>query len=309
MKGWYFYRSWLIQMVPLILLGGLVVWFIHNAAHNLAARGIVSGFGFLDKTAGFTLSETFISTHQETYGGIIVAGILNTLHVSGIAIILATILGLLFALARLSSIAVLSTMATLTVTGIRNIPLLLQLFLWYGILVQGLPHLQEAWHIGHLYVSNRGIYIPSFTDIPIMGTFNIEGGWRLTPEFLAVLLGLSLYSASFIAEIFRSGIESVPKGQWEAALALGLTPYQTMRYSIWPQGLRLAIPPLTSQYLSMVKNSSLAIAIGYPDVVGVTNVVINHSGQAIEGIVLIATVYLIISICISFILRRFERHV
>jgi general L-amino acid transport system permease protein len=150
-----------------------------------------------------------------------------------------------------------------------------------------------------VFLSNRGIFFPLPGSTPVLEGFNFSGGGHLSPEFATLLAGLVLYTAAFIAEIVRAGILSVPKGQVEAADALGLSRFDRIRLIVLPQALRLVVPPLTSQYLNLVKNSSLAVAIGYPDFVSVVNTAINQTGQAIEGIALIMAAYLTVSLSIS----------
>jgi general L-amino acid transport system permease protein len=307
----YRIRDLFWQILPLVLLGVAIWWLGGNLWHNLETRGLTSGFGFLNKSAGFALPETLIPyTQGNSYGRAVLAGIVNTLHLSLLAVALASVLGFILMILRLSPSSVLRDTTNTLMNTIRNVPLLLQLFLWYGIMIQGLPHVEHAWEWGSVYLSQRGLYLPFYGvggwNIPVMGTFNLSGGLRMTPEFLSMLIGLGLYSSVFISEILLSGLRSVNKGQREAALSLGMTNWQALRLVLWPQGLRLSLPPLTSQYLSMVKNTSLAIAIGYPDVVGVINVVINHSGQAVEGILLIMAVYLTTSLSISWLMSRLE---
>jgi general L-amino acid transport system permease protein len=190
--------------------------------------------------------------------------------------------------------------STAYVEFIRNTPLLVQLFFWYALISEALPPPREAAVLfQHIYFSNRGIFFPLPGSVPVLDGFNFSGGGHLSPELATLLLGLVIYTAAFIAEIVRAGVLSVPKGQVEAAQALGLPRRPAMRRVILPQALRLIVPPLTSQYLNLAKNSSLAVAIGYPDFVAVVNTAINQTGQAIEGIALIMAVYLTISLSIS----------
>jgi general L-amino acid transport system permease protein len=150
-----------------------------------------------------------------------------------------------------------------------------------------------------VFLSNRGLFFPTFFSTPVLEGFNFTGGMALTPEFAALLAGLAIYTAAFIAEIVRAGVLAVERGQWEAALALGLSRRQALRHVVAPQALRVIVPPLTSQYLNLTKNSSLAVAIGYPELVSIANTTINQTGQAIEGVAIIMAVYLTISLAIS----------
>jgi general L-amino acid transport system permease protein len=183
---------------------------------------------------------------------------------------------------------------------IRNVPLLVQLFFWYALITEGLPPPREALSpLPGVFLTNRGLFFPGFSGMPELQGFNFVGGAALSPEFAALLIGLSLYTAAFIAEIVRAGVMAVRRDQWHAALALGLERRHVLRYVVAPQALRVIIPPLTSQYLNLTKNSSLAVAIGYPDLVSIANTTINQTGQAIEGIAIIMAVYLAISLAIS----------
>jgi general L-amino acid transport system permease protein len=310
----------------------------------------------------------------DTYGRAILVGIVNTVWVSVWSVALATIIGLFVGIARLSRNPLLAFLAFLYVEALRNVPLLLYLFLWYALIVTGLPAVREAWEIlPHVFLSNSGLTVPSLIwtsahtivllalvlggvlgifvnrrataerirtgqarvtwplvalvlllppvlailavqpditlSIPEKGRFRLTGGSQLTPEFTALLVGLALSASAGIAEIVRSGILSVRKGQWEAARALGLRDGLTMRLVVLPQALRVIIPPLTSSYLSLFKNSSLAIAIGYPDLVMVSNTTMNQTGQAIEGIAIFMLVYLGLSIMISLFMNWYNSRV
>ena len=196
------------------------------------------------------------------------------------------------------------------VEALRNVPLLVQLFFWYALITEGLPHPREALSpLPGVFLSNRGILLPTLDSVPRLEGFNFVGGTAITPEFAALLTGLSVYTAAFIAEIVRAGVLSVPRGQVEAASSVGLTRRGALRYVILPQALRLIVPPMTSQYLNLTKNSSLAVAIGYPDLVSVANTAMNQTGQAIEGIAVIMAVYLTISLSISILMNWYNRRV
>ena len=310
----------------------------------------------------------------DTYGRAILAGIVNTVWVSAWSVVLASIIGLFVGIARLSRNPLLAFLAFLYVEALRNVPILLYLFLWYALIVTSLPAVREAWEIlPHVFLSNSGLTVPSLVwtsahtivlfalvlggilgifvhrlvtaerirtgktraiwplvalsllappilavlivqpdltvSLPEKGRFRLAGGSQLTPEFTALLVGLALSASAGIAEIVRSGILSVRKGQWEAARALGLRDGLTMRLVVLPQALRVIIPPLTSTYLSLFKNSSLAIAIGYPDLVMVSNTTMNQTGQAIEGIAIFMLVYLGLSIAISLFMNWYNSRV
>jgi len=284
-------------------------YLISNALENLEARRIASGFGFLWREAGFEIGETtFLSyTAADTYLKALAVGLLNTFRVASLAIVLSTTLGVLVGLARLSLNWLLAKIAAGYVEVMRNVPLVVQLFFWYAVITEGLPAPAEALNpLPGVFLSNRGLAFPVpaslapiSIDYPILSGFNFTGGGLLSPEFTALFLGLALYTAAFIAEIVRAGILAVERGQFEAAYSLGLNQRHVMRYIILPQALRVIVPPISSQYLNCTKNSSLAVAIGYPDLVSIANTTINQTGQAIEGITIIMLVYLTISLAIS----------
>ncbi len=353
-----------------------VAWYLYsNVVANLADKNIATGFAYLQREAGFQISTQLIPYQSsDSYGRALIVGILNTFHVSLLAIVLATIVGLFVGIARLSANPLLSKLMLLYVELLRNVPLLLQLFLWYSIIIFTLPNVRQAMQpIPYVFLSNSGLVVPSLNwsaaksgvlacfvlgiiaaflinraatrrristgverrnwpmllaaiviptvigilvlqpnwsvDWPEAGRFRLTGGATLTPEFTALLVGLALNASASIAEIVRSGIQSVKKGQWEAAQALGLHRREAMRLVILPQGLRVMIPPMTSSYLSMFKNSSLAVAIGYPDLVMVSTTTMNQTGQAIEGIAIFMTIYLSISIAISLFMNWYNAHV
>lgn len=358
----------------ILALVGLAVW---NAIDNLARAKIASGFGFWNVTAGFDISQTLISysAQTSTYGRAFWVGLLNTLLVSALGIVFATILGFLIGIGRLSHNWLLAHLAAAYVETIRNIPLLLQLLFWYNAVLKALPELRDS-HvlIGGVYLSNRGLYVPkpifgqdiwfvlaaffaglvasvvfvhlarrhrertgqrwpiavvvtalivglpllllAATGIPItfdaphMGRFNISGGIEILPEFIALLFGLAIYTAAFIAEAVRAGILAVAKGQTEAALALGLRSSLALRLIVIPQAMRVIIPPLTNQYLNLTKNSSLAVAIGYPDFVQIfTGTVLNQTGQAVEIVLLTMAVYLAISLVTSLAMNVYNARI
>jgi len=291
----------------------LVAWFlVSNTIQNLEERRIASGFGFLGREAGFEIGESAFLRYSasDSYLRALVVGLSNTLAVALIGVVLATGLGTLVGLLRLSKNFLLKTLSAAYVEFIRNVPLLVQLFFWYAVITEGMPGPREALSpLPGVFLSNRGIYIPTFSSSPELQGFNFVGGAALSPEFAALLIGLVAYTAAFIAEIVRAGILAVDRGQGEAAHALGLSRGQTTRLVILPQALRVIIPPMTSQYLNLTKNSSLAVAIGYPDLVSIANTAMNQTGQAIEGIAIIMAVYLTISLSISAFMNWYNAHV
>jgi len=304
-------------LAAVMLLGA---WYlVSNALENLEARRIASGFGFLWREAGFEIGETtFLSfSAADAYLKALAVGLLNTFRVALLAIVFATMLGVIIGLARLSLNWLLAKIAAGYVEVMRNVPLVVQLFFWYAVITESLPAPAEALNpLPGVFLSNRGLAFPVpaslapiSIDYPILSGFNFTGGGFLSPEFTALVLGLILYTAAFIAEIVRAGILAVDRGQFEAGYSLGLSQRQLMRYIILPQALRVIVPPISSQYLNCTKNSSLAVAIGYPDLVSIANTTINQTGQAIEGIAIIMLVYLTISLAISGSMNWYNRRI
>lgn len=301
-------RAWVYQAIAMVVLILAVVVLAHNTLTNMQVRGIQSGFGFLNQAAGFDISESLFGYEpSQAYWQAFLTGLGNTLKVAVIGIILTTLLGTLLGVGRFSANALIRGICLTYVEIIRNIPLLLQLFLWYLLCVEWLPDAMDAEPFLGMYLTKSGLAIPWFGDIPEKSGFGINGGLHISPEFLALLIGLTLYTASYIAEIVRLGIASVPKGQREAALSLGLSRAQTLRLVLLPQALRVIIPPLTNQYLNLTKNSSLAVAVGYPDLVSIANTSINQTGRAVECIALIMAVYLTLSLLTSWLMSVYNR--
>jgi general L-amino acid transport system permease protein len=355
------FRGLIYQVIAIAAIAG-VVWFLaHNTLTNMRVRGIQSGFDFLSQAAGFDIGESlFPFDSGESYWRAFFVGLTNTLRVAVVGIILATVLGTMLGVGRFSRNALVRGLCLCYVEFFRNIPVLLQLLMWYVVMTEVLPATNDAWQVGHFFLSKGGVNYPipiwqtgqlwaaygllpglfagwayrrwavkqfeatgqvrsmvilpllivvlaslagwalggapTEFNFPIRGEFAIENGGALTPEFMSVLLGLTLYTASFIAEVVRGGISSVARGQSEAASALGLSKAQEMRLVMLPQALRVIIPPLTNQYLNLTKNSSLAVAIGYPDVVSIANTAINQTGRAVECIAIVMLVYLTTSL-------------
>jgi general L-amino acid transport system permease protein len=305
-------RSWVYQ-AALLGAAGLVLWFFaSNTAQNLEARKIASGFRFLWREAGFEIGETsaLAFSAADSYLKALAVGLANTFRVAVLGIIGATLLGTVLGLARLSPNWLLAKLAAGYVEAIRNVPLLVQLFFWYALISENLPGPRDALNpLPGVFLSNRGIFFPLPGSTPELSGFNFTGGAALTPEFAALLFGLVIYTAAFIGEIVRAGILSVRRGQFDAAYSLGLARRGALRFIVLPQALRAIVPPLTSQYLNLTKNSSLAVAIGYPDLVSIANTTMNQTGQAIEGIAVIMAVYLTISLTISAFMNWYNRHV
>jgi len=310
--------QWSIQALLAGAVAGLLIWMGHNVLVHMRARGIQAGFGFLSEPAGFDIGESFLEdVATRPIWLAFVVGLVNTVRVSIPAIILGTLLGTLLGIGRLSRFAVPRTVATIVVQTIRNIPLLLQLLLCYFALTSLLPGIDHAWHpLPGVMLSQSGLYLPIWHcdqvcgwETPHVEGFGVEGGLALTPEFTAVFLSLTLYAGVFIAEIVRGGIQSVERGKIDAARALGMTRRQVLRHVIFPLALRAIIPALTNQYLNLVKNSSLAVAVGYPDLVSVANTSLNQSGRAFECIVIVMLTYLLLSLITAAIMNLYNARV
>ncbi len=322
-------RGIVLQVLFVAAVLALGAFLVHNTLVNLRRQNIASGFGFLDREAAFGIGESLIAySPADTYGRAFLVGLLNTLYVAGLGVVLATVLGTVMGLARLSPNWLIRKLAQVYVETFRNIPLLLQLFFWWGLLREAAPAPRQAWQLlPDVFVSNRGIVFPVPSPDPAHGWMLLAMGigaaatiailrWArqrqgdaVSPEFAALLLGLVVYTGTFIAEIVRAGILAVSHGQSEAAMALGFKPGQRMRLIVLPQALRVIIPPMTSQYLSLTKSSVLAVAIGYPDLFSVAGTTINQTGQAVEGIAMIMAVYLTISLIISLLMNLYNRSV
>jgi general L-amino acid transport system permease protein len=293
-------RRWrnLLYQVLAVAAVALLAWWLANAtSSNMRLRGIQGGFGFLLDPAGFDIAEGWLP-YQATdpYWRAFLAGIANTLKVALAGIAICTLLGTLLGVGRFSANAIVRALCYGYVEVFRNIPLLLQLLTWYLLLTQYLPPPEQpASFAGWMLLSKNGV------------AFGAQDAATLSPEFLAVLLGLSLYTAAFVAEIVRGGIAAVPRGQVEAASALGVPSRLTMRLVVLPQALRIIVPPLTNQYLNLTKNSSLAVAVGYPELVSIANTSLNQSGRAVECITIIMAVYLAFSLLTALFMNRVNR--
>jgi general L-amino acid transport system permease protein len=361
--GWNGFALQVLFVAALIWLGTAIV---ANVRANLVSQHITSGFGFLNNTAGFDISQTLLPySGSESYTRVLLVGILNTLLVSVIGIVFATIIGFLVALGRLSPNWLMSRVAGAYVELIRNLPLLFQILFWYLAVLAALPGPRQSISLfSSFFLSNRGLIIPKplgepgllpflialivaiaaslalhayarrelflrghviriwpyvigaliglpllttivfgppvVFEVPVLKGFNFAGGSRVIPEFVALTLALSMYTASYIAEVVRGGILSVHKGQMEAGMSLGLSRGAVLRLIVVPQALRVILPPLTNQYLNLTKNSSLAVAIGYPDLVSVfAGTTLSQTGQAIEILGITMGVYLALSLVTS----------
>ncbi|SDP33734.1 amino acid ABC transporter membrane protein 1, PAAT family [Desulforhopalus singaporensis] len=367
-------RGWVAQALVLAVIACVAGYAVYNVGQNLHKAGITTGFGFLNDPSGFDISQTLVSySGESTYARALLVGLLNTMLVSVLGIIFATILGFFLGVIRLSPNWLVSKMAEAYTEIVRNVPLLLQILFWYLAILAPLPGPRQALNFNNwIYLCNRGMQIPrpvteagfggvpiafaiavifsiilvrwarlrqqktgirfpaypvSFGvvvmlplvvllaagvpvhwDVPALHGFNFRGGITILPELIALWLSLTLYSATFIGEYVRSGIMAVDKGQREATFALGYSPWLTYRLVIIPQAMRVVTPPLISQYLTLIKNSSLAVVIGYPDLVHVfAGTALNQSGQAVEIITITMAVYLTLSITISLFMNWYNK--
>ncbi len=367
-------RGIAIQAVVAALIVAFFGYIAHNTLTNLARLGVNTGFQFLDRPAGFAITQHLVAySEASTYGRAFLVALLNTLALSTLGIVLATIIGFVVGLARLSGNWLVARLATTYVETLRNIPLLLQIFFWDFAVLRPLPGPHRSLALGDLiFLNNRGLYLPApiaepgaglvavallaaivaavalvvrsrrrrartgyapptlalalafvvglpalaivATGLPVtwekpaLVGFNFRGGVTVIPDCVAMLLALSIYSAAFIAEIVRAGVLAVPKGQVDAARAQGLRQRQINRFVVVPQALRVIIPPLTSQYLNLTKNSSLAAAIAYPDLMHVfAGTILNQTGQAFEVMAITMAVYLAFSLVISALMNWYNR--
>jgi general L-amino acid transport system permease protein len=300
------------QAAALAAMLGVAAYLVFNVLANLQARNIASGFAFLGREAGFEIGESAFVAYSaaDSYLRALAVGLWNTARVALAGIVLATVLGGAIGLGRLSNNLLLKSLSAAYVEFLRNVPLLVQLFFWYVVIAEALPPPREALQpLPGVFLSSRGIFFPLPGSVPVLEGFNFAGGGHLSPEFATLLIGLATYTAAFIAEIVRAGILAVDRGQVDAARALGLRRAATLRHVVLPQALRVIVPPLTSQYLNLIKNSSLAVAIGYPDFVAIVSTTINQTGQAIEGVVLIMAVYLTISLALSALMNWYNARI
>jgi general L-amino acid transport system permease protein len=367
-------RGIVLQLLVLLAVASVIAFTTANTLANLQRAGLASGFGFLSDTAFFDINQKLIDySSQSTFGRALVVGFLNTILVSAMGIIAATLIGFVAGVLRLSDNWLVGKVVTIYVEFTRNVPVLLQIIFWWATLT-ALPKVRDSLSLGDAaFLNNRGIRMPApimetgmgwviaavfvgivgaillsrwarkrqeqtgqtfpsgwaslgliiglpliffFAlgqpldwDIPERTRFNFRGGFNVTPELIALWLALSTYTGAFISEIVRSGILAVSRGQSEAAFALGLSKNQTMRMVVIPQALRVIIPPLTSQYLNLTKNSSLAIAIGYQDLVSIGGTILNQSGQALEVVGIWMAVYLSLSLATSAYMNWYNKRI
>ncbi len=359
-------RARAAQWVLLLAVVAAAWYLVSNAGANLAARNMGIGFGFLGDTANFDIPFKLIAwDDSDTYARALLVCLLNTLLVSAMGIVAATLLGLVVGIMRLSANWLVRNIALTFIELIRNTPQLVQIIFWYVAVLQTLPPPRQSIVLpGGLLLNIRGLYLPSFHDtpnagwlaamavlllaatplvwrlerrgrrigawalvlpilalgafsagiesveFPAMHGFNLTGGIQIPPELVALWAGLSIYGAAFIAEIVRASIQSVPHGQREAALSLGLRPRAVLAKVVLPQALRVMVPPLTSQYLNIIKGSSLGAAVAYPELFQIfAGTVLNQSGREIETIVILMGIFLAISLLTSAFMNWYNRHV
>lgn len=368
-------RGYLFQAIALGLVAYVLYSAVDNAITNLRNQRIAGGFGFLDQTAGFGISQALIPWAEAmSYGRAFLIGLLNTLLVAIVGVFFATLLGFVVGVARLSNNWVISKIAYWYVEIIRNLPLLFQILFWYLAVLAAMPAPRNSLSIFNtVFINQRGITIPKplmqpgaefilyamvaaialafavrawarrrqaatgqqfpvaatmtglIIGLPLLtylglgmpvsfefatlGRFNLSGGVTIIPEFVALTLALVAYTAAFIGEIVRAGIQAVSHGQTEAGRSLGLAEGRILNLIVIPQALRVIIPPLTSQYLNLTKNSSLAVGIGYPDMVSVGGTILNQTGQAIEIIGMWMACYLTISIVTSLFMNWYNQRI
>ena len=296
--------GWLIQLVAGLFLLLAIALLLGNLERNLARAGLRLTLGWLNQPAGFDIAETLLPYRaSDSYGRALLAGFVNTLRVVLSGLVLATALGVAVGAASFSGNPLLRGVTRVYVELVRNIPLLLQLVFWYFAVFLNLPSADQALQLPGLQLAKSGIYL--FGADLVNG--ELVGGLRLSLELAALLTGLVIYSAAFIAEVVRGGIASVPLGQWEAAKSLGLKPLQILRLVVLPQALRVIVPGLNSQYISLAKNSSLAVAIGYPDLYAVAETTLNQTGRGIEVFLLLLLIYLMLNLVISVVMNAIDR--
>ena len=287
---------WLVQGVTGLVVLVVVAFLVGNLVRNLTNAGLLLSWSWLDNPAGFDVSETLLPFNAELpYWRALLAGLVNTLRVVLAGLIGATVLGTLIGVAAFSSNGLLRRLARVYVELIRNIPLLLQLVFWYFVVFLSLPGGEQAIQLPGVVLAQSGLYLGA----PELVNGVWQGNLRITVEFGALLTGLVVYTAAFIAEVVRGGVASVPPGQWEAARSLGLSPLQTLRRIVLPQALRVIVPGLNSQYISLAKNSSLAVACGYTDLYSVAETTLNQTGRAVEVVLILLGSYLVIDLLIS----------
>jgi general L-amino acid transport system permease protein len=369
------FRALVSQFAVVCAVVALAWFLMHNTVVNLASQGRAIDFDYVNQSSALEPAEAMISwtDNVSTYGRLFLIGIINSIRVAVPGIVLATILGTIIGVGRLSKNWLIAKVTATYVDVLRQLPLLLQLFGWHAFFLS-LGNNKAASHLGSwLFLSGRGVFFPELVwsfpytagllafiagatgtwfwakaakrkqeltgarpkvwpvalglcilfpvvvwavlgapfepDLPKLIGFNFHGGGFVSPEYLTMLFGLTIYTSSYVAEIVRSGLQAVPQGQWEAAAAIGLHPGQVLRQIILPQATRVIIPPMTSQYLNLTKNSSLGVAIGYPELVESFHATLEPTGRAVEGMVIVMAVYLTFSLSTSVFMNWYNKHI
>ena len=304
---------WLVQGAVALIVLVVVAFLLSNLVRNLTAAGLLLSWSWLGTPAGFDIAETLLPFDASMpYWRGLVAGLVNTLRVVLAGLIASTLLGALVGMATFSTNGLLRRLSGVYVEVLRNIPLLLQLVFWYFVVFLSLPNGTAAIQLPGIVLAKSGLYLAGFGEglrwtLPHL----VHGVWqaplRFSVEFGALLTGLTIYTAAFIAEIVRGGVDAVPRGQWEAASSLGLRWWPTMRQVVLPQALRVIVPGLNTQYISLAKNSSLAVAVGYTDLYSVAETTLNQTGRAVEVILLLLGSYLVLDLIISMLMNGLNR--
>jgi general L-amino acid transport system permease protein len=306
-----------VQAILLAVVGWLVWRGFANFQANAHALGLSAGYGFLHTQAGFEIAQALIAfSPASSYLDAVVVAALNTLLVVALAIVLGTLIGLCVAFGRLAPAGLVRGASSLYVEVFRNIPLLLQILFWYFSAIALLPGVSESLQFGGVLLNNRGLFFPRLTlmhgafalDLPHVNGFDVGGGFALLPELMALTAGLSIYNSTFLAEIFRAGILSVPRGQSEAAASVGLSGVRAALLITLPQALRVALPAAGGQYQTLAKASSLAAAIGYPDIMQIVGgTVASQTSQALEAMTLVVLLYAAINLFIALVVGLANR--
>jgi len=301
--------GWVVQALLLAVVGWLAYRGVVNFQANLRALGVSAGFGFLHTQAGFQIAQSLIPFGPASpYLDAVVAAALNTLLVIALAGVLGTLLALVVAFGRLSPPGIVRAACGAYVETFRNIPVLLQILFWYASAIALLPGVADSLQFGGALLNNRGLFLPLGGDRPHVEGFDVSGGIAILPELIALTLGLSIYNSAFLAEIFRAGILSVPRGQIEAATSVGLTGVRAALLVTLPQALRVALPAAGGQYQILAKSSALAAAVGYPDIMQIVGgTIASQTSQALEAMGLVVLLYAAINLGIAAIVAFFNR--
>jgi len=301
--------GWTVQAFLLAVVGWLAYGGVVNIHANLRALGVSAGFGFLHTQAGFQIAQSLIPFGPaSSYFDALVVAALNTLLVIALAGVLGTLLALVVAFGRLSPPGIVRTVASAYVETFRNIPVLLQILFWYASAIALLPGVADSLQFAGALLNNRGLFLPLGSDRPHVEGFDVSGGIAILPELIALTLGLSIYNSAFLAEIFRAGILSVPRGQIEAATSVGLTGVRAAFLVTLPQALRVALPAAGGQYQILAKASALAAAVGYPDIMQIVGgTIAGQTSHALEAMALVVMLYAAINLGIAAIVAFCNR--